>query len=267
MQKLILNFDINGTITTIDSTDYDIDTPSRVNAIISKSIYGRLNDRNEWIMNDDPFSIHTGDISYHHYLKQIGLKHLAHTFTDDGNIGSKFRNYYSAIVDHEKHELLFKSFLNVLTRYEDAKLVLRTFGNDGSMVINDLNIKHGYQKPFTHAKYIRANDQHILKISNNEVIGIQNICDFITQHPNNLCIQDDYEYWHTSDNRNKIHGKPMIMKDSYVQLFFDDNDCVVSYDYDGCIMDDTFFTKVNTLQAMTNDDYYIRHIDKFCNRM
>jgi len=46
---MILNFDINGTITAIDSTDDDISHLEASNMIVSKSIFGKIIG-GKWIM-------------------------------------------------------------------------------------------------------------------------------------------------------------------------------------------------------------------------
>jgi len=261
MNKLILHFDINGTITTVDSTDDHLDTSSRVNVIISKSVFGKVNEVGEWVMNDDPFLIGDGDTSYYNHLKKIGSKHLAYVFTNKGELGEPFRKYYDDIVKHELGDIIFRSFLKVLDKYNDAKLVLRTFGNDGPMIVDHINTVHGYEKPFIYATYVRTDDQHMLKLSNDEIIGLKNISDFISQHPDNICIKDDYEYWCANNNYIKHKGKPLIVNELDVQIFFDDNDCVVTYGHKGDLKEDTYFNRINCIQAMLDHDYYIRLID------
>lgn len=263
MNKLILHFDINGTVTTVDSTDDHLDISSRVNVIVSKSVFGRLNDVGEWVMNGDPFMIEDGDLSYYNHLRKIGSKHLAYVFTNDGQLGEPFRRYYDDIVRQETDDIIFKSFLRVLDRYNNAKLVLRTFGDDGSMIVDHMSMVHGYKRPFTFATYVRTDDQHALKLSDDEVIGLKNISEFISQHPNNLCIKDDYKYWHSNGDYVKNKGKPLIVNDADIQLFFDDNDCVVTYGLAGDIREDTHFNRINCIQAMLDHDYYVRLIDKF----
>ena len=268
MSNLILNFDINGTITAMDSTDNDINHDCIANMVISKSIYGELDKFGKWVIGDDPYKIHNKSISYYNYCKKYfnsKYKSMVYTFTDNNKIGHKFRKHYDKIVDDIANDnIIFESFLKVLNKYNNAKLIFRTFGIDGPIIIDTLREKYKYNKPFTFAEYIRTKDEDILVLSNDIVIkGIIEIGKFITNHKRHLCIKDDYNFWSIQNNKNKECGKPMILNKDHIQIFFDDNNCVTTHHQYGLIVDDKYFNHINTIQAMTDDDYFLNIIKNY----
>jgi len=266
MSQFILNFDINGTITPIDSTDFDLDPSAVANMVISKSIYGQIDSFNKWVINDNPFKIDRDSVSFYNYSKKIfkdDYKDRIYTFTDNDNIGEQFRVYYDKIiVDIENENLIFNSFLKVINEHSDSKLVLRTFGLDGPLIINDLKEKYGYDKPFTFCTYIRSDEGDTLNVKDKDIKGLDEIGKFITNHKHNLCIKDDYKYWSIDNNKDKSYGKPMILSHKHKQIFFDDNNCVITFEQDGTISDNKYFCQINTILAMTDDDYFLDIIKK-----
>jgi len=71
--KLVLHFDINGTITSVDSTELGSDYEN-ANMTLAKSVYGTVTN-NSWSLNSD-YRDPTNSISYYDYLKTIGEKKL-----------------------------------------------------------------------------------------------------------------------------------------------------------------------------------------------
>jgi len=92
--KLILHFDINGTITAFDSTEPGTDLQNS-NMVLAKSVYGTIND-DEWIMNDNYKNLTAGSVSYYDYLKMVKknpkYKSMSFIFTDENNPGHSLRH-------------------------------------------------------------------------------------------------------------------------------------------------------------------------------
>ena len=67
---LVLHFDINGTITPVDTTEPGT-KEQNANMVIAKSVYGKVNNE-VWTLNDDPYE-ETDSITYYDYLKSINF--------------------------------------------------------------------------------------------------------------------------------------------------------------------------------------------------
>jgi len=256
MTKLILHFDINGTLTAIDNTD-QITKNHNINMLVSKSIFGDVLE-NEWIPSVYPFD-EEKYISYYDYLKKKHpkmYKKYAYKFTEKNEPGEEFRHYYDKMI--QQKNFIFSSFINVLTTF-DCKLVLRTFGVDGKEVINNLR-KLGYKKKFILGHFSRTKNNIYLKLGNRTVIvGYKNIHKFIKHSKYNLLLVDNYKYWN-DNKKDPLCGK-VVFKNKSKQLFFDDNYCCDVRTTKGVPKpNNNIFVKVNTLRAMIEPDYYVKII-------
>lgn len=259
--KLVLHFDINGTITPYDTTDTG--TPEEnANMIISKNIYGTMcND--EWKINDDIYD-ETNSVSYYNYLRHAfptSYKKLSYVFTNNNNPGEKF-NYMVNQIIKSMDELLFDSFLNVMEKMPSALIVFRTFGLDADEIIHYLrtNIKTKHHFEFViKGSFGYDNDEHSLILENGlKVCGAKNINNLFESSKQHLALKENYNYWN-SNSRNKLNGKQLLGSANMTQIFFDDNECVN-------IVDSTnaHYFKVNTLLAMIDPMYYFDKIKSVC---
>ena len=74
-------------------------------------------------------------------------------------------------------------------------------------------------------------------------------------HLSVVYIQEDYATWN-KQGRAKEHGKQLLSHPQMFQIFFDDNDCVHIPSPDSS----THFVRVNTLDAMQDEDYFVKHV-------
>lgn len=257
MTRLVLHFDINGTITPVDTTEPG-NNIENANMVIAKSVFGKvINDK--WILNEDLYD-ETNSMTYYDYLKSIDMQHYkkrSFTFTNVGKPGERL-HYMISILQKSMHEFLFDSFLKVFDKYPDALIVFRTFGLDADEVIEYLrtNNKTSHKFKSIIKGQFSYDDDVVLTLENDEiVVGMDNINNLIKKSPSHLALKENYNYWN-NNNRNKINGKQLLGDNEMVQIFFDDNDCVNIIDSKNC-----HFIKINTLHALLDNNYFVEYVD------
>lgn len=260
-KPLILYFDINGTITIYDSLELSENTRQHANLVLSKSTFGQVIN-GTWSINENQSTI-----SYYNYLKSYHPKdivNLSNIFTEIGQPGTSLKNVCDQVVNIvSTNGLIFPSFIKVLDKYPMAKLIFRTFGPDGDLIINELKHKYGFKNEPIKGIIEHSNNQIILRINGSEYTGLSAINDFLIQSENQfMLIRDDYYYW-KNHNRNANYGKPFVINPTHDQLFFDDNDCVVAYDSNGQMMtNSSHFIKINSIKAQLDVEYFVNHIQQ-----
>ena len=263
--RLVLHFDINGTITPVDTTEPG-SKEQNANMVIAKSVFGKVIN-NTWTLNDDPYN-ETDSLTYYDYLKSIDMSNYklrSFTFTNTDEPGNKLAYMIPVLID-SMHTFLFQSFLNVLHKYDDALIVFRTFGLDADEVIdylrtNDKTTKHFKTVVKGEFKYSNDHNSILLSLDNNDepIIGMHKFNELIRTSEPHLALKESYNFWN-SNKRNKECGKQLLGDDKMLQIFFDDNDCIN-------VLDDknSHFVKINTLQALLNDNYYVDFINNILN--
>lgn len=249
----LFHFDINGTITSLDTTETS-KGDDYINLLMTKNMYGRV-ENDQWIINDDPYDINSTDkssIKYRDYLQDFKLPiEMAYTFTKDFNLQEVFEK-----VKEASNKLIFESFLNVLTTYPHAKIIFRTFGLDSAMIIDHLQNIHNVKRKWINFKITpdssNEKNQHVLVSEKIEIKGWNLINQFISENTNDVCIIDDYRLW-KSNKKDSSYGKPFSHSDKLHQIFFDDNNCV---NLMGANKNNNHIIKVNTIQAMIDKSYY-----------
>lgn len=259
--RKILHFDINGTITPVDTTE-EGNKLENANMVVAKSIYGQLNKDGKWeAMNNDNLymSIPGFTISYYNYLKSRTkyYKQLSYDFTNSFE-GIQFAHFIPKLLE-SMESFLFPSFLKVLEMYDDSLIVFRTFGLDADEVIEYLKTNPktcDKFKNFITGQFSYSDNIPILTLETGDIYtGMDEINELYRTTNSHLALKESYEYWNSSGRSNKT-GKQIKGCDDLVQLFFDDNLCVN-------IIDDKNVTSyhINTLLALTNDDYYCKFIN------
>lgn len=264
MSNLVLHFDINGTITPIDTTEPGTNEQN-ANMVVAKSYYGKqIND--QWILNDsENYFSELDSVTYYDYLKTItkDYKKLSFTFTHLNNPGESLHHLIDSIMN-SMDIFLFGSFLNVLYEYPDATIVFRTFGLDADEVIHYLRTNFKTEFKFRNiikGKFTYINDELFVELENGEVIvGMDKFNELIKTSDIPFAFVESYDYWN-SHNRNSKNGKQLLGDNDMLQIFFDDNPCVNITNNVNC-----HFVKINTIHALQNDKYYIDHISKILNK-
>lgn len=246
----IYYFDINGTVTLIDSTENKTRN-DLYNMIVSKNIYGTIKN-GKWIMNENCFDGNEEFISYYKYHRK--KKDHIYKFTEPGYDGEQFRYLYDAVKNElESDNIFFESFINFIKQTPDIKLVFRTFGRDREIIVDNV-IKYLEKKNFIFAKIVYDTDcnEYKLVMDNNIIItGVDNIHLYIENTDSHFYIVDCYEVW-AKNGRNKLGGKPVWSNSTIPIHFFDDNNCV-----DIKAGDNIKIHKVNSLMALINKNYFI----------
>lgn len=260
--RLVLHFDINGTITPVDTTEPGSKVEN-ANMVIAKSVFGQVIN-NVWVLNDDPTD-ETNSLTYYDYLKSIDMQYYklrSFTFTDPDEPGSSLAQLVPLLVN-SMHTFLFPSFLKVLQVFPQALIVFRTFGLDADEVIEYLRTNEKTTKYFKTVikgefNYDESKDSGIVLVLENgeQIEGMHKFNEVLKTSEPHLALKESYKFWH-SNKRSKESGKKLLGDKHMLQIFFDDNDCVH-------VMDGTnsHFIKINTLQALQNEDYYVDFINK-----
>src|SRR5580704_11421813 len=97
MAQVVLHFDINGTITAVDSTEVGTDAEN-TNMTLARSAYGKVVD-GKWTINTDYNEV-TDSISYYDYLKSVdktNYKKRSFTFTDKGQPGESLKELFQTV--------------------------------------------------------------------------------------------------------------------------------------------------------------------------
>ena len=133
-----------------------------------------------------------------------------------------------------------------------------------TLLSKELAEKYHYNKKFTQV-HISHDSHHniMMELSNGtKYKGSQQISDFIYHCDDNIIIKEDYHYWN-NNNKDKFHGKALIIDKRVKQLFFDDNDCVYCLDTnDNVLLDAPYAININTILAQIYENYYTDHINR-----
>lgn len=241
---LLIHFDINGTITCHDSTEPG--TPiQNANLLIAKNIFGSVTDQG-WVLNDNYFE-RINAVSYYDYLKQSdkNCKSTAYKITDD------YPELSYLVVKITTTPFLFPSFTKTLETYPDAKIVFRTFGNDADTLIEYLQRQWPERfKIVNKGQIVYQGDSPSLKVNGSTFDNMNKFFEYCDP----IIIKEDYGYWNTH-GRDARHGKCIEGTQRFRQIFFDDNECVNVID-----TTNAKFVRVNTLQALIDEDYFNRFI-------
>ncbi|CAH6421051.1 Hypothetical protein KVN_LOCUS114 [uncultured virus] len=252
-KKLILHFDINGTITAIDSTESGTDREN-ANMTIARSAFGKIIE-DKWIINKD-YTNNIDSISYYDYLKKVdktNYKIRSFLFTNDNEPGSSLKNLLEKVEPFMK-KLLFESFYQVLKEFPNALIIFRSFGKDIPDVLKELNLNDGFEQ--TAIITIKYKDDSVILISSEGLIykSFIEINKLFLSSKRHLAIQEDYSHW-SNNKRSSKFGKTILSDENLFQVFFDDNECVNIIGENNC-----HFIKVNTLDALKNKNYFVEKI-------
>ena len=241
---LVLHFDVNGTITAVDTTDTHTTHNENANVIISKNVYGKLLDDGHWKCLGDK-----GTLSYYDYVKQYHCKTLAYQFTNDSSPGHPFKHFLKPITDSlQGKPFFFQSFQAVIQKYPDAVYIFRTFGLDSNTVVNELKNLH----PNVNAQFLTTKDLVFQDLNKAIIVSKETTSDNTLTA---IVIQEDYTHWN-NNGRSPMFGKQFVGHPQLDQIFFDDNDCVNVVDNAGPVI------KVNTISAAIDENYFNSHIKR-----
>lgn len=276
-KHMVLHFDLNKTImasdkvqkTTVDDT---------LNILLAEKYTYKWDDNCPKL------------ISYRSYLKKLGLSQqeldfkLAHflAFLKETNhplkarVTAEYQRLFSKLP--KSPENVLESFYCLIAQLEKSGLnysiVLRTFGSDSDSVVSEINKRMGYQF-FKKSAFFKKD---ILITEEGPLASIKEIYSYLSS-PHNKVIQDDYEWWN-SHGKKTAYGKPLYIDSDnkdILHLFFDDHikdhfsqkNIVKAIDVNtGNLLSKEQLTsikcliKADTVQAILNEDYYIKQIKK-----
>lgn len=261
--RLILLFDINGTITSFDSTDIkeivDVNgqsikvTPQdNANMLIAKSTSGIIvND--QWIKDD-----HCGkdSITYYNHVRNTTphYKLRSFEFTTAGQPGESLNHLVPRVVDSFT-KLVFDSFLTIVEQYPEAVIILRTFGADSNEILQYLaNQSEIISRRFEKTKLGTISHQGKEPIFNLEsgTYTLDQFNELLKTLDTPLALTEDYHYWQ-ANKRTAECGKVIKSHPQLIQIFFDDNPCVHIVNSNST----THFIPINTVRAIDEPYYYV----------
>lgn len=258
--RSVFHFDINGTITAVDTTE--IGTPiQNANMVISKSVYGTVTG-DTWALNDDCFEEGEGRISFYDHLKSVDMKNYkrrSFQFTEKTQPGESLANLVDSV---SKTPFLFESFVKCIETFPDALIVIRTFGQDVNDVIKSLRAITSVASHFKNISVGATVSATTLNIDGKNM-SFEEFNDLMKISDRHIFIQENYDYWN-SNSRKKEHGKQLVADPKLFQFFFDDNDCVnVINNHNNQAF--AAFIRINTMQALNNSNYYVDMIKTLLN--
>lgn len=262
LKRLILKFDINGTITNYSKGRKFRDNPFY---IISSLAKGTVDNDGNWKSSGYHYDTNTIDdeISYFDYLKdrfnpdEIEKRVLRCTQKDEPC--DDYFKISRKLFDIIHNEVLFPSFLNVLQVYPEAKVVIRSYGGDIGKVAEVLtNNNYSYIKgKLCHTFDSESKDSTpdtIIYIDDKELTK-EEFGQFILDCDKRvIIIRDDWKAW-----KNNKYGKVLFHIPETLQLFFDNTKCV-KYDENS---KDCHFFHINSIDAAVDKFYFQRLIKDF----
>ena len=272
-KKLLLHFDINGTVIAGDSVDDDMSLDQKASELLTKHIFGKItmvNGRPVWkpsrkFLNDQPGTISFNKFARAHLNYYGGFMRYCYMFKDS-HVGNKFKVIHSMIKAILKKNRIFQSFKNLIhyLRREgyDYHIVFRTFGHDADHVIRELNAEH-----LLHAVESDGKKKvHIKKLVMKDFMDYDDLSDSykrfaqtISDHDTNYFVCDNYDFWNSHDKKPEF-GKQIICADSSViNIGFDDNPCMMPIDTHGNVIlkNKKYVFKISPIIAMNDENYYI----------
>lgn len=176
---------------------------------------------------------------------------------------------------------IFNAFYQLISyldqRHLNYTIILRTFGEDLALVSSELS-EHtnlnfewegSFRKNILYITHIATQQQFILE-------SLQEMNDFFKQH-RHIKIQDDFDYWHEHGEQSN-YGKLLPLEKGNSEssiFFFDDNaDNNIIHPCDiasknSLSIEDVIKTGiicvVDTLGAIEDDLYFVKHIEKYIN--
>jgi hypothetical protein len=170
---------------------------------------------------------------------------------------------------------IFPSFFKLLRHLQEKKishtLFFRTFGNDGDKVIEEIVAKTGLIITSTKDRF---QEGELIPVH-----GTEDLYSYI-QRPGHRLVQDDWKWWFSHGEKAQF-GKPFIVDESNperLSIFFDDHavplltfpekNIVAPLSPEGNFLDihdlieKGFIVPVNTIEAIIDDHYFIKHLDK-----
>jgi hypothetical protein len=255
----VFHFDINGTITAYDATEPG--TPiENANMVISKSVYGQIDQDGSWRMNSVPDEEVAGSMSFYDYLKSRGVKDYkkqSFRFTAPEQPGESLAVLVDDIAASMK-TFLFPSFIHficIFAKTENAVFLIRTFGQDTEETLKFLLSNPSIKGLFKNISRATSVSKDSIYVGQKGILTYDEFNRFIEtiEDRSLILIQENFEYWN-NNGRNRDFGKQLLGSPRLCQIFFDDNDCV---NIKGEFADHTHFVRVNTMRALFNNDYFI----------
>ncbi len=281
-KRLVLHFDVNSTITAVDSTEEGTDEQN-ANMLLAKSCFGKVSlyDHN-WTLNpckEQWFkSSSYVDITYYDYLKlrTPDYKKQSFVFTQHGMPGHLLADLVTPIALSFK-SLVFQSFTRVVSEYlgdENTTFVFRTFGHDGEAVLMCL-VDQGYDDFGDHnmvkCEFIHEGNSSSLIVHHplRTVLpndSIRHLNALVQKNKNkHFLVKEDYNYWNNNKRGNQRvaeFGKQLLGEPDAIHIFFDDNECVNIVSGNEDDKTEAYFVKVNPIEALQNINFFSEWIDK-----
>lgn len=277
--KTQLFVDVNGTITSFDSTHgHNGMSDEDIMAALVKDIAGQI--YGTW-------KPELPQMSYKSYIEQYLLPADPNLDKPQRQILYKKRDVELAKIfeclDKERSEywlkkvisakdkikelkgIVFPSFIELIKHSNDensCQVVLRTFSDDGPLVMQEVNDCLGYNFFNLNVYKLSYADSDYFSLKNEqgseEIVHRRDLGERICQL-GNCVIQDDFDTWY-KNNYSNLFGKPFPVNPAYKCVFFDDNawtkPIIAPFDSKtGNLVKSTenYLPRISTLEMILND--------------
>lgn len=289
--RLLLHFDLNGTLTLRDTSKQVHDEYMLISAL-AETTFSSWNGEKSTSFKQYVYSdLFPGDKSDQELKKQrqkvVGefvdwLREKDHPAL--ASVEKTYRTVREKFTDPETGKMnftVFPSFYVMMDRLREDEvpftIILRTFGRDLADVMREIE-EHPSGVKFSHrAKF---NGSTLAIDGERTIETAREIFDLFLHSERHFAVQDDWSYWNKNQERGK-YGKPFFYelsgasgKEGNLSLFFDDNitgdehlDIVSPCEVTGetiptrALCDQVLFP-VNTVEAMLDDNYFIDRVLK-----
>lgn len=292
-----VHFDVNKTIIMSDAGSGQTLEMSLQN-ILAENALGKVDDKSKtWRYCDDG----GGDVFYADFTRMYcgkeEAKHLRSTFCEEGHAGWPLRQRYELLLRRVQEQGYFvRSFVRCMEwlkcmreegQISDFRIYIRTFGQDLDHLVPQFNtmcdalslVDKKIDSSTSRGAFQRASRVHSdLQLPHKTLSGYRAICDFFNDGATHtLALREDYSFWR--DNELHRHaGKLLFVDNDHKRrhIFFDDNcygrhdsnivDVRQGDDYTTPVADgdarDTYFVEVNPLEAIEQENYFVRHLER-----
>lgn len=275
--RLLLNFDLNGTLILKDTSKGADDDYMLISSLAEATL-------SKWDEQNDAMSFKQyvynillpGDKSNAPLKKErqkvIGtflqwLTEKNHSLKD-----SVIENYQTIKDKFTGEQSIFPSFYVMLEKLRELNIpftiILRTFGSDLPEVVKEIE---EHPQGVKIAKWAKYENTH-LNLGETTITKTADVFDTFLSSHEHFAVQDDWRTWNQDGERGRS-GKPFLYDRTgkNISLFFDDNitgeeqdivhPCEIS---NNPVPTQSLYGKylfsVNTLDAMQNDNYYIDRV-------
>lgn len=277
---LILHFDLNKTLIATDSASGQ-NLEAVLNELLAEKYQGCWQPGMTAPLSYQDYVahiLHPGDLRNPEIKKarrNLTGQFISFLRTNQHPLHKRVEQEYFFLLEKAKKHFVFPSFIKMLEKLKKHQIkfniILRTFGQDLDSVISHLNCK----LPILQKGYFRAGQLHLSHINRPHLVHKVNDLYTTFLHNQHMAIRDNWEEWHKNGEQESFGKKFPVDTTSrkILSIFFDDivdenpvaaRNAIAPIDAKKCtpipvfkMLQNRHIFRVNTLEALSDDDYYI----------